>query len=115
MCRLWTPHSSARSFYPPVAGRLSPLNCYLLPQSFNVSSGEVGYYVNARDGRQNEERPTSDLELARIGSLLFVFADSWNDQIGFSSIIGTFATRLSAQPLNKPNKKKTLLVLDNCE
>src|SRR5215204_876276 len=39
------------------------------------------------------------LELARIGSLLFIFADSPNDQNGSSSSIDTFATRLSAQPL----------------
>src|SRR5215203_676555 len=39
------------------------------------------------------------LELARIGSLLFIFADSPNDKIGSSSLIDTFATRLSAQPL----------------
>src|SRR3990170_2772454 len=44
------------------------------------------------------------LELARIGSLLFIFADSPNDQIGSSSTIDTFAIRLSAQPLNAPNK-----------
>jgi hypothetical protein len=41
-----------------------------------------------------------DLELARIGSLLFIFADSPNDQNGSSSSIDTFATRLSAQPLS---------------
>src|SRR5215203_4917343 len=40
-----------------------------------------------------------NLELARIGSLLFIFADSPNDQIGSSSPIDTFATRLSARPL----------------
>src|SRR5215207_1978972 len=40
------------------------------------------------------------LELARIGSLLFIFADSPNDQNGSSSSIDTFATRLSAQPLS---------------
>ena len=39
------------------------------------------------------------LEAARIGSLLVIFASSPNDQIGFSFTIGTFATRLSAQPL----------------
>src|SRR5215207_7951840 len=39
------------------------------------------------------------LELARIGSLLFVLVDSPHDQIGSSSPIDTFATRLSAQPL----------------
>ncbi len=43
-----------------------------------------------------------DLELARIGSLLFIFADSPHDQIGSSSPIDTFATRLSAQPLRVP-------------
>jgi hypothetical protein len=46
----------------------------------------------------------SDLELARIGSLLFVFVDSPNDQIGSSSLIDTFATRLSAQPLKRKEK-----------
>src|SRR5215207_70880 len=40
------------------------------------------------------------LELARIGSLLFVLVDSPHDQIGSSSPIDTFATRLSAQPLS---------------
>jgi hypothetical protein len=45
------------------------------------------------------ERTFSCLELARIGSLLFIFADSLNDQNGSSSSIDTFATRLSAQPL----------------
>src|SRR5215210_5500815 len=40
-----------------------------------------------------------DLEPARIGSLLFVFFDSPHDQIGSSSPIDTFATRLSAQAL----------------
>lgn len=40
------------------------------------------------------------LELARIGSLLFIFADSPNDQIGSSSTIDTFTARLSAQPLS---------------
>src|SRR3712207_5484195 len=39
------------------------------------------------------------LELARIGSLLFILDDSPNDQIGSLSPIDTFATRLSAQPL----------------
>jgi hypothetical protein len=39
------------------------------------------------------------LELARIGSLLFIFADSPSYQTGSSSPIDTFATRLSAQPL----------------
>jgi catechol 2,3-dioxygenase-like lactoylglutathione lyase family enzyme len=46
---------------------------------------------------------TFDLELARIGSLLFIFADSSNDQIGSSSPIDTYATRLSAQPLIHPS------------
>jgi len=39
------------------------------------------------------------LELARIGSLFFTFTDSPSDQIGSSSTIGTFDTRLSAQAL----------------
>jgi hypothetical protein len=43
-----------------------------------------------------------DLELARIGSLLSIFADSPSDKIGSSSPIDTFATRLSAQPLSFP-------------
>src|SRR5215207_493000 len=42
----------------------------------------------------------ASLELARIGSLFFIFADSPNDQIGSSSPIDTYATRLSAQPLS---------------
>ena len=39
------------------------------------------------------------LELARIGLLLFIFADSLSYQNGFPSAIDTFVTRLSAQPL----------------
>src|SRR5215210_8429965 len=44
--------------------------------------------------------PLPYLELARIGSLLFIFADSPSYQTGSSSPIDTFATRLSAQPLS---------------
>jgi len=46
------------------------------------------------------EQASRNQELARIGSLLFIYTDSPNDHIGFSSLIGTFATRLSAQPLS---------------
>ena len=42
---------------------------------------------------------STNLELARIGSPLFIFADSPCCKIGSSSHIDTFATRLSAQPL----------------
>jgi hypothetical protein len=45
------------------------------------------------------------LELARIGSLHFIFADSPNDQNGSSSSIDTFATRLSAQPLRGTKRR----------
>ena len=41
-----------------------------------------------------------DLELAPIGSLLFSSADSPSDQIGSSSPVDTFTTRLLARPLN---------------
>jgi hypothetical protein len=49
------------------------------------------------------------IELARIGLLLFIFADSSNDQIGSSSPIDTFATRLSAQPLRRTAGRGTLV------
>src|SRR5215204_7624351 len=51
------------------------------------------------------------LELARIGSLLFIFADSLNDQNGSSSSIDTFATRLSAQPLSGTTDPEVLAEL----
>jgi hypothetical protein len=41
------------------------------------------------------------LELPRIGSLLFIFADSLGYQISSSLPIDTFATRLSAEPLRR--------------
>jgi hypothetical protein len=44
------------------------------------------------------------LELARIGSLLFIFAGSPGYQTGSSSPIETFATRLSAQPLRRTSE-----------
>src|SRR5215210_7994268 len=40
------------------------------------------------------------LELARIGSQLFVFGSSTCDQTAASPLFETFATRLSAQPLS---------------
>jgi hypothetical protein len=42
------------------------------------------------------------LELLRIGSLIFIFADPPSYQIGSPSPIDTFATRLSAEPLTLP-------------
>src|SRR5215218_1814300 len=39
------------------------------------------------------------LELARVGSLIFVFSGSVSYQVGSSSLFDTFATRLFAQPL----------------
>src|SRR5215207_4434234 len=54
---------------------------------------------NAEHGKGQSSKEPGPLELARIGSLLFIFADSPNDQNGSSSSIDTFATRLSAQPL----------------
>jgi hypothetical protein len=47
---------------------------------------------------------SSNLELARIGSLLFIFADSPSYQIGSPSPIDTFATRLSARPLSRTRR-----------
>jgi hypothetical protein len=41
------------------------------------------------------------LELARIGSLLFIFADSPSYQTCTLSSIDTFATRISAQALSR--------------
>jgi len=41
------------------------------------------------------------LELARIGSQLFVFGSSTCDQTAASPLFATFATRLSAQPLRR--------------
>jgi len=55
--------------------------------------------INASDANEAIYR-FINLELARIGSLLFIFADSPNDQNGSSSSIDTFATRLSAQALS---------------
>jgi hypothetical protein len=46
-------------------------------------------------------REVGDLELARIGSLLFIFANSPSDQIGDEEPIDTFATRLSAESLKR--------------
>jgi hypothetical protein len=40
-----------------------------------------------------------NLELARIGSLLFILVNSPSDQIGDEEPIDTFATGLSAEPL----------------
>src|SRR5829696_3140465 len=39
------------------------------------------------------------LELARIGSQLFIFGSATCDQIASSPLFDTFTTRLSAQPL----------------
>src|SRR5215210_9118851 len=44
-------------------------------------------------------RVANFLELARIGSQLFVFGSSTCDQTAASPLFETFATRLSAQPL----------------
>src|SRR5215207_4870497 len=64
--------------------------------------------------RKAASRSNLPLELARIGSLLFIFADSPNDQNGSSSSIDTFATRLSAQPLSDgPNKATGNRILSN--
>ena len=51
-------------------------------------------------GPSSRTPANSGLELARIGSLLFTFADSASYQIGSSLPIGTYATRLSAEPLS---------------
>jgi hypothetical protein len=63
-----------------------------------LTSCPEGEEKGTAEGTQ-EDSSEPYLEAARIGSLLFIFADSPNDQIGSSSIIDTFATRLSAQPL----------------
>jgi hypothetical protein len=42
-----------------------------------------------------------DLELARIGSQLFVFDSATCDQTAAPPLFDTFATRLSAQPLRE--------------
>ena len=55
------------------------------------------------------------LEAARIGSLLFIFADSANDQIAFSSTIGTFDTRLSVQALRGVSARKIEAALGRSE
>ena len=44
------------------------------------------------------------LELARIGSQLFVFGQATYDQTAVKRLFDTFTIRLSAQPLSKKNR-----------
>ena len=85
----------------PEAPGLMGLGCssdVVLANSY-PSWGSRGSFILAK-------RKSFELEAARIGSLLDIFASSPNDQIGFSSTIGTFATRLSAQPLSQATHRK---------
>ena len=94
------------SLDPPLVlvsvGNWSNMN-KILPHSkrYGVSSlSDKQTDLSKHFGGRRKEGIEIPLELARIGSLLFIFADSPNDQIGSSSTIDTFATRLSAQPLS---------------
>ena len=52
--------------------------------------------------------PLRSLELARIGSQLFVYDSATRDQTATSPLFDTFATRLSAQPLNLEDRRTVL-------
>src|SRR5215211_6722431 len=66
-----------------------------------VSAGLLSPAVvhNATTLASSDEFLANFLELARIGSQLFVFGSSTCDQTAASPLFATFATRLSAQPL----------------
>src|SRR5215217_1178980 len=95
----------------PVAAELFPAHARLLEQHVDdlhhlwdllpdpPPSGRLTFVSKAGCHPAQPGASAEGLELARIGSLLFIFADSPNDQNGSSSSIDTFATRLSAQPL----------------
>jgi hypothetical protein len=59
----------------------------------NITATELGIMFSFILGKEYQE-------FVRIGSLLFIFADASGYQIGSSSPVDTFATRLSAQSLS---------------
>jgi hypothetical protein len=70
--------------------------------SVNPATNSLSISTNTRPGRYGFAPQLSlfyNLELARIGSLLFILVNSPSDQIGDEELIDTFATRLSAEPL----------------
>jgi hypothetical protein len=77
-----------------------PENGKIAFSNITGTSGMYEIYTVEPDGSGLSQLTNNvNLEAARIGSLLFVFADSPNDQFGFPPSIATFATRLSAQAL----------------
>jgi hypothetical protein len=55
---------------------------------------------------KRDQSGTVGLELARIGSQLFVYDSATCDQTATPPLFDTFATRLSVQPLIHPNVEK---------
>src|SRR5215203_3665075 len=63
--------------------------------------------------RHNGVLRSFSLDLARIGSPLFIFAGSPSYEIGPSLVFGTFATRLSAQPLRDTKHRSVRRVMSS--